>query len=85
MLAANAHGRRRGDDTFEDRFPAPQFGDRFPTANESLAQRQSPGRAAHALPRTVRAGALPGGVARRPTLPLPASGRREEARPCWSA
>jgi hypothetical protein len=27
-------------DTFEDRFPAPQFGDRFPAASESLLQRQ---------------------------------------------
>jgi hypothetical protein len=27
-------------DTFEDRFPAPQFKDRFPTASESFVQRQ---------------------------------------------
>src|SRR3954447_16379369 len=28
------------DDTFEDRFPAPQFKERFPSASESLLQRQ---------------------------------------------
>jgi hypothetical protein len=38
MLAANAHAS--AGDSFDDRFPAPQFQDRFPTANESLAQRQ---------------------------------------------
>ena len=33
-LAANAHATR--SDTFEDRFPAPQFRDRFPSEGESL-------------------------------------------------
>ena len=33
-LAANAHATR--GDTFEDRFPAPQFRDRFPSEGESL-------------------------------------------------
>src|SRR3954467_2385148 len=28
------------DDTFEDRFPAPQFKERFPSASESFLQRQ---------------------------------------------
>src|SRR5256885_4826054 len=32
-LAANAHATR--GDTFEDRFPAPQFPDRFPSQGES--------------------------------------------------
>jgi hypothetical protein len=36
-LAANAQGT--ADDTFDDRFPKPQFNDRFPTAAESLQQR----------------------------------------------
>jgi hypothetical protein len=35
-LAANVQGSA---DTFDDRFPKPQFKDRFPTAAESLAQR----------------------------------------------
>jgi hypothetical protein len=38
-LAANAHGT--SGDTFDDRFPKPQFRDRFPTAAESLPQRQA--------------------------------------------
>jgi len=40
-LAANAHAT---GDTFEDRFPAPQFKDRFPTDSESLqwASREVP-------------------------------------------
>ena len=33
-LAANAHAT--GGDTFEDRFPASQFRDRFPSEGESL-------------------------------------------------
>jgi hypothetical protein len=36
-LAANAQG---SGDNFDDRFPKPQFRDRFPTASESLEQRQ---------------------------------------------
>ena len=38
MLAANS--QPSAGDTFDDRFPAPQFRDRFPTANESFVQRQ---------------------------------------------
>jgi hypothetical protein len=37
-LAANVQGS--ADDNFDDRFPKPQFRDRFPTASESLEQRQ---------------------------------------------
>jgi hypothetical protein len=37
-LAANVHGAA---DTFDDRFPKPQFRDRFPTSAESLVQRQA--------------------------------------------
>jgi hypothetical protein len=36
MLAANS----QAGDSFDDRFPAPQFRDRFPTENESFVQRQ---------------------------------------------
>jgi hypothetical protein len=39
MVAANSHAS--SGDSFDDRFPAPQFRDRFPTANESLVQLQS--------------------------------------------
>jgi len=38
-LAANVQGAK--GDTFEDRFPQPQFKDRFPTPGESLLQRQA--------------------------------------------
>jgi len=37
-LATNAAGST--GDMFDDRFPAPQFRDRFPTAKESFEQRQ---------------------------------------------
>jgi hypothetical protein len=42
MLAANTEGAKHqaSSDTFEDRFPKPQFADRFPAANESLPQVQ---------------------------------------------
>jgi hypothetical protein len=39
-LAANVQAS--AGDSFDDRFPAPQFRDRFPTANESFVQRQAP-------------------------------------------
>jgi hypothetical protein len=38
MLAANS--QVSSGDSFDDRFPAPQFRDRFPTADESFVQRQ---------------------------------------------
>lgn len=38
MLAANAHASAA--DSFEDRFPAPTFRDRFPETSENLAPRQ---------------------------------------------
>jgi hypothetical protein len=38
-LAANVQGTK--GDTFDDRFPKPQFKDRFPTQAESLVQRQA--------------------------------------------
>jgi hypothetical protein len=39
MLAANSQAS--AGDSFDERFPKPQFRDRFPTASESLVQRQS--------------------------------------------
>ena len=64
MLAANTQANTQvvaktntqyaNGDTFEDRFPAPQFKERFPTTNESFLQRQmsdfSPKRAAQQPP-----------------------------------
>src|ERR1700749_1371881 len=51
-LAANSQASM--GDTFEDRFPNPQFRDRFPTASESFEQRQATDtprpRVAQALP-----------------------------------
>ena len=78
--AGNA-GRQRpclGGDTFEDRFPAPQFSDRFPTASESLGQRQARrGRA-----RTHRAAAEPRAPYRvaslAPTLPYQRPRREDQ-------
>jgi len=76
-LAANAKNQTQAQastgDTFEDRFPAPQFKDRFPTPGESLLQRSPEDlrrRTAQATPR-----ALPGGVA-GPDRALSASGQR---------
>src|SRR6202167_959194 len=41
-LAPNVQGSLGGSsgDNFDDRFPKPQFRDRFPTASESLEQRE---------------------------------------------
>ncbi len=65
MLAANS--QVSPGDSFDDRFPAPQFRDRFPTANESFVQRQSadaPGkRTAQAEPAPFRVASL------APTIP----------------
>jgi hypothetical protein len=49
-------------DSFDDRFPTPQFRDRFPSANESLAQRQisdfAPVRTAQKEPAPYRVASL---------------------------
>jgi hypothetical protein len=77
MLAANTQGTGQGTgDSFEERFPRPQFNDRFPTANESLTQVQR--QVALAPPqRTVRT--EPVRVASlNPTLTLPKQTEREE-------
>jgi hypothetical protein len=73
MLAANSQGTA---DSFEERFPRPQFNDRFPTANESLPQIQKQVALAPAQ-RTVRT--EPIRVASlNPTLNLPKPTDREE-------
>src|SRR6266853_4802555 len=65
MLAANSQVPQ--GDSFDDRFPAPQFRDRFPTANESFVQRQSADaprkRTAQAEPASYRVASL------APTMP----------------
>ena len=56
MMAANTEGAKSHTsiDTFDDRFPSPQFADRFPTAHESLPQVQRQVALAPQPPRTVR-------------------------------
>jgi hypothetical protein len=87
MLAANTDGAksraaksktsadRTSIDTFEDRFPTPQFADRFPAAHESLPQVQRQFALAP-QPRAVRT--EPVRVASlTPTLTLPRAEREE--------
>lgn len=54
QVVAKTNRQAAGGDTFEDRFPAPQFTERFPSASESLLQRQmsefSPKRAVQPQP-----------------------------------
>ncbi|MET4419538.1 alpha/beta hydrolase [Bradyrhizobium sp. RT3a] len=40
QIVAKTNPQVASSDTFEDRFPAPQFKERFPSASESLLQRQ---------------------------------------------
>ncbi|WP_375304592.1 alpha/beta hydrolase [Bradyrhizobium sp. A11] len=40
QVVAKTNQKVASGDTFEDRFPAPQFSERFPSASESLLQRQ---------------------------------------------
>jgi len=74
MLAANSQVPQ--GDSFDDRFPAPQFRDRFPTANESFVQRQSadaPGkRTAQAEPAPFRVASL------APTIPYERPARGDQ-------
>jgi hypothetical protein len=78
MLAANSHVAKQASvqtasDSFEDRFPAPQFRDRFPTENESFAQRDgSRKRTAQADPAPYRVASL------APTVPFQRSAREEQ-------
>jgi hypothetical protein len=72
MLAANAST----GDTFEDRFPAPQFKDRFPTESETIPQRQP---AARPSARTAQAEPAPYRVASlAPTVPYERPARQEQ-------
>src|ERR1700730_9385132 len=72
MLAANA----ATGDTFEDRFPAPQFKDRFPTESETFQQRQP---AAAPRSRTAEAEPAPYRVASlAPTVPNERPAREEQ-------
>src|SRR5258705_6375683 len=73
-LAANAHA---GSGVFfDDRFPTPQFSDRFPSANESFVQRQAPDssrkRAAQAEPAPYRVASL------APTVPYQRPAREDQ-------
>ena len=81
MLAANSQGatsQAASGDNFEDRFPKPQFADRFPTASESLIQRQVQRQVALAPPQP-RVRTAPVRVASlNPTLTLPKPTEREE-------
>jgi hypothetical protein len=74
MLAANTQAS--GGDSFDDRFPVPQFKDRFPTEKESFVQRQAsapaPQPTARAEPAPVRVASL------TPTLTLPRQTEREQ-------
>jgi hypothetical protein len=76
MLAANSQGATQtaAGDSFEDRFPKPQFNDRFPTASESLVQRQVALAPPQSKVRTerVRVASL------TPTLTLPQATEREQ-------
>jgi hypothetical protein len=72
MLAANTQSS--GGDTFEDRFPVPQFKDRFPTEKESFVRRQAPAPAPQSTARTEPAPVRVASIA--PTLTLP-TGREE--------
>ena len=73
-LAANA--RASAGDSFDDRFPTPQFRDRFPSANESFVQRQAPDssrkRAAQAEPAPYRVASL------APTVPYQRPAREDQ-------
>src|SRR5258707_12584574 len=73
-LAANAQGG--AGDSFDDRFPTPQFRDRFPSANESFVQRQAPDssrkRTAQAEPARYRVASL------SPTVPYQRPAREDQ-------
>ncbi|WP_349643932.1 alpha/beta hydrolase [Bradyrhizobium sp. LTSP885] len=75
MLAANTQAT---GDTFEDRFPAPQFKDRFPTEKESLApyQRTAAAAPAQSAPKTAPSPVRVASIS--PTLTLPQPTERED-------
>ncbi len=73
-LAANAQAG--AGDSFDDRFPTPQFRDRFPSADESFVQRQAPDssrkRTAQAEPAPYRVASL------APTAPYQRPAREDQ-------
>lgn len=73
MLAANTQG---AGDSFDERFPKPQFNDRFPTEKESLTQIQKQVALAP-VQRTVRTEPIKV-ASLNPTLTLPKPTEREE-------
>jgi hypothetical protein len=73
-LAANVHASR--GDSFDDRFPKPQFKDRFPTPSESLVQLQPSDAPAR---RTARADQAPYRVASlEPEVPYQRPAREDQ-------
>src|SRR4051794_1121520 len=85
MLAANSHADNvqiatqiTSGDSFDDRFPKPQFADRFPTASESLVQRQVQSQVALAPPQPKVRTAPVRVASLNPTLTLPKQTEREE-------
>src|SRR5438874_4136916 len=73
-LAANT--QPEAGDSFGDRFPTPQFNDRFPSANESFVQRQAPDSSRN---RTARAESVPYRVASlAPTVPYQRPAREDK-------
>jgi hypothetical protein len=75
-LAANIQGS--AGDNFDDRFPKPQFRDRFPTASESLEQRQ-PNDDASPVKRTAQTAPAPYRVASlAPTVPYQRRPREDQ-------
>src|SRR6476620_9345040 len=73
-LAANAQAG--AGDSFDDRFPAPQFRDRFPSANESFVQRLA---SDSARKRTAQAEPAPYRVASlAPTVPYQRPAREDQ-------
>src|SRR3984957_1092816 len=75
-LAANIQGS--AGDNFDDRFPTPQFRDRFPTASESLEQRQ-PNDDASPVKRTAQTAPAPYRVASlAPTVPYQRRPREDQ-------
>jgi hypothetical protein len=74
MLAANSQAST--GDSFDERFPKPQFKDRFPTASESLVQRQPQNIAG---PRTASTTPAPYRVASlAPTVPYQRPPREDQ-------
>ena len=80
MLAANSQASLQASaqtpaqvDSFDDRFPLPQFSDRFPTPNEGFVQRDAPRkRTAQSEPAPYRVASL------APTVPYGRAAREDQ-------